>query len=118
MQHEKNIAEKIFDRDVFRPFDLIDRANKSAGLIWVYQSMEIELEEFAKKNPDHVKVKETQKKIDVLRELYTWLYVNYNNAEVLQKTSYEWQRMCATLTHENNELQKENIKLKKMLDAE
>lgn len=97
-------------------FNELDRINKTSSLIWVYQSMEIELDEFKKKNPTSIRIGDVEAKINALRELYIWLRLRYHDFEVLQSQNMQSIRLNAILQNEVDTLKKENEKLTKILE--
>jgi len=101
-----------------KTFELFDRIHFTSRLLWVYQSMEIDLHEFSIKNPAHPRIKDVQARIDLLKELHRWIVINYESCETLQRASGEWQKMCLSLTKENELLKSENDKLLKQLNYE
>jgi transposase-like protein len=92
-------------------FDQLTNRRHCLELQWIAGDMRSKLTDFVLKNPK-VDVSESQKKIDILDEVGTFLYRTFDEYRITEKRNFDLELLLLQKTFEIEKLRAENEQLK------
>lgn len=96
------------------PFEFLAFVNRRANLMHTYTYMEIQLNAYKETNPDK-DIRESQDRIDILKEHYEFLYRLELAYNAIQKVNTDYLNQNLMLTYKYQQLSVENKRLEKEL---
>lgn len=97
-------------------FDLITFINRKTQLLWLYQSMEIQRDEYLVKNPT-ADITELNRKIDIIKDHLTFLQRLQSEYEVVCRVNMDYINVNILLATKNAKLKNEILLLKVEIDT-